>query len=38
METKKQMKYFTIFDYEKEQDYLRQMHQSGWRFVKVTGL
>ena len=38
METKKQMKYFTIFDYEKEQDYLRQMHQSGWRFVKVSGL
>lgn len=38
METKKQYKYFTIFDYEKEQDYLRQMHRSGWRFVKVTGL
>ena len=38
MKTKKQFKWFTIFDYEKEQDYLREMHQSGWKFTKVTGL
>ena len=38
METKKQFKWFTIFDYEKEQDYLREMHKSGWKFVKVRGL
>lgn len=38
METKKQFKLFTIFEYEKEQDYLRDMHKSGWKFVKVTGL
>ncbi len=38
MEEKKQFKWFTIFEYEKEQDYLREMHKSGWRFVKVTGL
>lgn len=38
METKKQFKWFTIFEYEKEQDYLREMHKSGWKFVKVTGL
>ena len=38
MEAKKQFKWFTIFEYEKEQDYLREMHKSGWRFVKVTGL
>lgn len=37
METKKQFKYFTIFEYEKEQEYLRQMHGAGWRFVKVSG-
>ncbi len=37
METKKQWKYFSIFSYEKEQEYLRQMHKSGWRFVKVSG-
>ncbi len=35
---KKQFKWFTIFEYEKEQDYLRQMHRSGWKFVRVTGL
>ena len=38
MEIKKQFKWFTIFEYEKEQDYLRQMHKSGWKFVKVMGL
>lgn len=38
MATKKQFKWFTIFEYEKEQDYLREMHKSGWRFIKVTGL
>ena len=37
METKKQFKWFTIFEYEKEQDYLRQMHKSGWRFLRVKG-
>lgn len=37
MKTKKQMKYFTIFQYENEQNYLRKMHQAGWRFVKVNG-
>ena len=38
MEVKKQFKWFTIFEYEKEQDYLREMHRSGWKFVKVKGL
>lgn len=38
MQGKKQVKWFTIFEYEKEQDYLREMHKSGWKFVKVTGL
>lgn len=38
METKKTFKYFTIFAHEKEQDYLREMHRSGWKFVRVTGL
>ena len=38
METQKQFKWFTIFEYEKEQDYLREMHKSGWKFVKVKGL
>ena len=38
MQVKKQFKWFTIFEYEKEQDYLREMHKSGWKFVNVTGL
>lgn len=37
MKTKKVFKYFTIFEYEKEANYLRRMHQSGWKFVKVSG-
>lgn len=37
METKKTFKIFTIYEYEKEQNYLRKMHQSGWKFVKVSG-
>lgn len=38
MESKKQFKLFTIFEYEDEQDYLRQMHRSGWKLSKVSGL
>lgn len=38
MADKKQLKWFSIFDYEKEQEYLRNMHKSGWKFLKVTGL
>lgn len=34
---KKTFKYFTIFEYEKEQNYLRAMHQAGWKFVRVSG-
>ncbi len=37
MENKKVFRYFTIFEYEKEQAFLRQMHQSGWKFVSVSG-
>lgn len=38
MATKKQFKYFSIFNHEDEQEYLAQMHREGWRFVRVTGL
>lgn len=38
METKKEFRWFSITQHEKEQAYLRQQHQKGWRFVKVTGL
>ena len=38
METKKEFHWFTIFQYEEEQEYLRKMHKSGWKFVRVSGL
>ncbi|MDR2940399.1 MAG: DUF2812 domain-containing protein [Clostridiales bacterium] len=37
MGIKKQFKFFTIFEYEQEQEYLRDMHKSGWEFILVTG-
>ena len=37
MKMKKQFRWFSIFDYDKEQEYLRKMHQSGWQFMKVSG-
>ena len=38
MSTKKQWKYFSIMDYEKEEEYLRYMHKCGWKFTYVSGL
>lgn len=31
-----EFKYFTIPQWKKEQDYLRQQHKNGWKFVKVN--
>lgn len=33
---KRAIKYFTIMEYDKEQEYLRSMHQKGWKFTGVT--
>ena len=38
MGMKKEWKYFTIFNHEKEEEYLRDQHRAGWKFVKVTGI
>ena len=38
MKTKKEFRYFSIFNHEKEQAYLREQHCHGWKFQKVTGL
>ncbi len=35
---RKQFKWFSIFEYQKEEKYLREMHKSGWKFIKVCGL
>ena len=37
MEKMKEFRFFTIFDHKKEEDYLREKHKSGWRFVRVSG-
>ena len=33
----KEFKYFSIFNHKKEEEYLRDMHKRGWRFVRVSG-
>ena len=38
METKKEWKFFSIWGYEKEQEYLRTMHKRGWKLVRITGI
>lgn len=35
-DTKTEFKYFPVFEWEKEQDYLRQQHKNGWKFVRVS--
>ena len=37
METKTTIRFFTILDYDKEQEYLREMHKAGWRFTRLKG-
>lgn len=36
METKKVFKYFTIYNHEKEEEFLREMSKAGWRFTNVS--
>ena len=38
MKTKKEFRYFSIFNHEQEEEYLRSCHKEGWAFVKVTGI
>ena len=35
---KKEFKYFSIFNHEEEQEYLREQHKQGWKFHHVSGL
>lgn len=37
-DTKTEFRLFTVPEWEKEQDYLRQKHKMGWKLVKVSGL
>ena len=38
MNSKKQFKWFSVMDWQKEEEYLREMHKQGWKLVKVTGI
>lgn len=38
METKQEFRYFTITEYDKEQQYLSRRHKEGWKFTSVTGI
>lgn len=35
-ETKKELKFFTIPEYRKEEEYLSKMHAKGWRLTRVS--
>ena len=35
---KKEFRYFSIFNHEEEQEYLREQHKQGWKFHHVSGL
>ncbi len=38
METKQEFRYFTITEYDKEQEYLTRRHKEGWKLIEVTGI
>lgn len=37
-ETKTELRFFTVAQWQKEQDYLRSQHQNGWKFTELRGL
>lgn len=36
--TKTELKFFSVPEWKKEEQYLREQHQKGWAFTKVTGV
>lgn len=38
MKTKQEFRFFTITEYDKEQQYLTRRHREGWKFIEVTGI
>lgn len=37
-DTKTEIRFFSIAEWKREEEYLRQQHKSGWEFVSVNGL
>ena len=35
-ERKREVKFFSITDYDKEAEYLSKMHQEGWKLLSIT--
>lgn len=35
-ETKRELRFFTIAEWDKEEEYLRMRHREGWKFVNLT--
>ena len=35
-EKKSEVRFFTIADWEKEEEYLRKRHREGWKFVRLS--
>ena len=38
METKREFRYYTIMEYDKEERYLQKRHSQGWKLVTVSGV
>lgn len=36
--TKTELKFFSVPEWKKEEQYLHEQHQNGWAFTKVTGV
>lgn len=37
-DTKTQLRFFSVPEWRKEENYLREQHKNGWEFVRVSGL
>ena len=37
MKTKREFRFYTLAEYDKEQKYLERRHREGWKFVRVSG-
>lgn len=36
--TKTQLRFFSVPEWQKEENYLREQHKNGWAFIRVSGL
>ena len=36
--TKTEIRFFSVMQWKKEEEYLKQQHKNGWEFVRLNGL